>query len=196
MTKLIKTIALVAVVLSSMTLTASAKIPFVMYGVSAGANVSSIKDTKSGFGYQGGVMLGLDLPIIEISAEGIYSHSKFDFNDATAAAVKCNSIDIPVLLSFPILGPIRLKVGPSFNVYNDSKIVYDFDSSTTDLGSIKNTMGYVAGLGINLFKLTFDVRYNGQFSNVGMSVFNITDQADNTYDIKTNTFSATIGYRF
>ncbi|MFR9585689.1 MAG: outer membrane beta-barrel protein [Rikenellaceae bacterium] len=199
MNRFIKVVAVLAVVLSSTVLSASAKIPFLMYGVSAGTNVSSFKlldaaDTSLGesqFGYQAGAMVGLDLPIIELSAEALWVHNKMTFSDYDTSSITSNSIELPILASIPILGPIRLKAGPSFMIYNNAKANYD--DGYEDLGSVKSTVGYVVGLGLKITKITFDLRYNGQFKkDTAFGIENTTSE----YDMNASSFSASIGYRF
>ncbi len=203
MSKFFKTIAVLAVALFSTTFSANAKIPFFMYGVSAGANVSNIKissdvgsDLKESnqYGYQAGAMVGLDLPLLEITAEALWVHNQMTatLNDKTGD-IKSNTIEFPIMASLPILGPIRLKAGPSFNIPVNAKIDYG-SGNEDDLGAIKSSLGYAVGLGLNIFKLTFDVRYNGQFGDQ-TAIMGI-ESTGTEYDIKANSFSASIGYRF
>ncbi|MFI3316364.1 MAG: outer membrane beta-barrel protein [Rikenellaceae bacterium] len=200
MNRLIKVIAVLAVALSSTALTASAKIPFLMYGASAGLNVSNVKlstdlgdlSTSDQLGYQVGGMVGLDLPLIELTAEALWVHNKMNLTDFADADITCNTIECPILVSLPILGPLRIKAGPSFNIPINARANYadGYDS----LGAIKSTVGYAVGLGLNLFNLTFDVRYNGQFNNQD-TVFGV-ENISSSYDVKVSSFSASIGYRF
>lgn len=83
--------------------------------------------------------------------------------------VKFNRIDIPLLLGVK-LGPARLNVGPvgSFVI-----------SETTDLTELEPdfelfssamTWGFQAGLGLDLSKISLDVRYEGSLSVLGESL--------------------------
>lgn len=201
MNKFFKVITVLVVMLSSATFAAKAQsIPFLMYGVSVGTNISSFKladaadvdlSKTSQFGYQAGAMVGLDLPIIELTAEALWVHNKMTLNDYTSASVTSNSVELPVLASLPILGPIRVKAGPSFMIYNKAKANYA--DGYVDLGAVKSSVGYVVGLGLNLFSLTFDVRYNGQFNRD--TVLGLENETS-SYDINASSFSASVGYRF
>lgn len=201
MNRFFKVIALVAVALSSITFTANAQlIPGLMYGPTAGANLSTFKVTDEGgntlsgtsdFGYQAGAMVGLDLPIIELSAEVLWVHNKMSFNDYDASVV-ANNIEVPILVSLPILGPLRLKVGPSLNVPITNRVKYD---DGYDKIEAKSSVGYVAGLGLNLFGLTFDVRYNSQFNKQTWDS-DIDQSIGTSFKSKFSSYSASVGYRF
>lgn len=178
-------------------------IPFVMYGVSVGTNISTFKLqdaannnlAHSQCGYQLGVMAGLDLPIVELIAEVLWVNSKMEFSSDNSTYIKSNSIELPVLVSVPVLGPLRVKAGPSFLLYNDAELKYPSGSESID--RVKSTLGYVIGLGVNLTNITLDLRYNGQFSDreTFFDVLNITNEPSQ-YDIAAHTVSLSVGYRF
>ncbi|MFI3265182.1 MAG: outer membrane beta-barrel protein [Rikenellaceae bacterium] len=198
MNKFFKSIVMLTVALSATAFVANAQI---YYGVTAGANVSNFKLTdaantdlsSSQLGYQAGVMAGIDLLFLEVGAEALWVHNTMNLDGYDSDnKVVSNSVEIPVLASLSILGPLNVKVGPSFMVYNDAKIKYA--DGHEDLNAVKSSVGYVVGLGLNIFKLTFDVRYNGQFKK-DTSFLGI-DSTASEYDIKASTFSASVGYRF
>ncbi len=206
MKRITKIFIVAALFVATATTSASAQI---YYGVKAGANVSSTSisgmeeigfdEAQSAYGYQAGVVLGAKIPIIGIGieAEGLWVNNKLTFTDG--ADITSNSIEIPVMASIPLLPmlPIALKVGPTFMVYNDAKVKYD-NGTTLGLDPIKSTVGYTVGLGLNILKFTLDVRFNGQFkgSNPFENVISGLENTASSYDLRTNTFSASVGYRF
>lgn len=71
-----------------------------------------------------------------------------------------NKIDVPILFGYKI-GPLRLNLGPvaSFNL--DSEI-----DGSAPVDEYKNAVfAYQAGVGLDISKLTVDLRYEGNFSN-------------------------------
>lgn len=201
MKRFLKIVTVAFVLISTTAISAKGQsIPFFMYGVSAGTNISNYKListdnqdlAKSALGYQLGVMIGLDLPILEVTAEGLWVNSKMSASSSDLNNITSNSFEVPILASIPILGPLRIKGGPSFMLYNNAKVKYS-DGSKESLGVVKSSLGYVLGLGINLFSLSFDVRYNGQFNNQD-TIFGTNTPSE--YDIKAHNISASVGYRF
>ena len=78
--------------------------------------------------------------------------------------LKSNSIDVPVLLSFRLLRPVRIYAGPVFTVMNDCKQKSGGD--LLDFGRVRPTMSYTVGAGVKLLgHLLVDLRYNGQFKS-------------------------------
>ncbi len=201
MSKFFKAALMLAVALSATTFMANAQI---YYGVTAGGNVSSFKLTdaantelaKSNLGYQAGITAGIDLVLIEVGAELLWVHNRMDLDGYNSDNyITSNSIELPVLASLRLLGPLSIKAGPSFILYNEAKAYYgDSGKHGGDyLGSVKSSLGYDVGLGANIWKLTLDVRYNGQFEKGTVLGYEVTE-AD--YNINTGTFSASVGYRF
>ncbi len=173
------------------------------YGVKAGANISTAgvpdaMSVRSEYGYQAGVVVGAEIPVVGIGveAEALWINNKMSFTD-NEGDISSNSIEIPVMATIPILPiiPIRLKAGPSFMLYNKADVSYD-DGTTEELDAVKASIGYTIGLGLNIVKFTFDLRFNGQFksSTPFNSIFG--DNTPSKYDLRANNFSASIGYRF
>ncbi|MFI3333301.1 MAG: outer membrane beta-barrel protein [Rikenellaceae bacterium] len=204
MKRLFKSIVMSVALLLVATLSVKAQsIPFVMYGISVGSNISTFKLqdvannnlSKSQCGYQLGVMAGLDLPIVELTAEVLWVNSKMEFSSDNSTYIKSNSVELPILASVPILGPLRVKAGPSFLLYNDAKLTYPSGSESID--RVKSTLGYVVGLGLNFTRVTIDLRYNGQFTEKEtlFSAININNEPSK-YDIAAHNVSLSVGYRF
>ncbi|MBP7644615.1 MAG: hypothetical protein KA767_14840, partial [Saprospiraceae bacterium] len=76
-----------------------------------------------------------------------------------------NSVDLPVMIGLKA-GIIRLYAGPVAHLHINSKSdLIDFDGYEQRFKSA--TYGYQAGFGFDLWKLRFDVAYEGNLSNFG-----------------------------
>lgn len=75
------------------------------------------------------------------------------------------NLDIPFMLGYQ-LGPLHLEAGPVGHVHIASKTELDeiggYEQRFNDF-----SLGYQAGAGLDIWKLTVGVRYEGNFSNVG-----------------------------
>ena len=83
--------------------------------------------------------------------------------------VKWNRIDIPLLVGAK-LGPVRFNIGPVGSlVVSESN---DGSSADFDYELYQSTMnwGWQGGIGVELWKLSLDVRYEGSLSDLSDSV--------------------------
>ena len=78
---------------------------------------------------------------------------------------KFQYMDIPVLAGFR-LGPLRLQAGPQGHVFVNSKSdlfkFNEYDQKFKDL-----TVSWIGGAGLDIWKLSVDLRYEGNFNNFG-----------------------------
>ena len=78
------------------------------------------------------------------------------------------NLSIPILVGYKI-GPARIQLGPAAN------IVLSSESEITGFEEMKETFkgatwGYQIGAGLDIWKLTFDLRYEGNLSKLGESI--------------------------
>ncbi len=179
------------------------------WGVVAGvsAPTTSVKNIGAGSvenitGFHGGLTVGFNLLLVELAPEIIYSNSTMQFKDAAQfgnAKVRTHSVEVPVLASVAIFGPLKVIAGPTFTLLSDAKATYE-GGAVDNLGPIKSALGYAVGLRFKpplvpvLKNFTFDVRYNGQFGSK-TTLFGVQG-TDIACDINSSSFSGTIGYRF
>lgn len=97
-----------------------------------------------------------------INAE--YEVENFDTKDIFKE--KYSNLDIPVLIGLK-MGPLRLGGGPvgHINIGKESNLAND--GVVVSENYEKLTFGYQAGLGLDIWRLNFDLRYEGNFNNVG-----------------------------
>ncbi len=150
-----------------------------------------IKDSgasvENNVGYGIGLSAKLDLPLIDIGPEIWYTRNTADVDDDYT--LKCNSIDVPVVLSWCLVGPLSVEAGPSFSLMSKGK--FEADSQTTKLDALRPELGYVLGLRLKLLgKLLIRGRFNGSFSNQSV------DLGYGVYDVRYNAWSVGAGIIF
>ena len=179
------------------------------FGIKAGVNTANFDLNKSNIGdnfkvlndsrtgYHAGVFMRLNFLSFHIQPEFLYNWNSYKMemwargsNVDEISKVKVQTLEVPVLAGLDILF-LRLNAGPVFNLMNKTSVS---GHVVDDVEVTKPSVGFAAGLGIDLMKFSIDVRYNGQFSR---SKNRITIEQD-SYDFKSNfqgwTFS--LGYRF
>lgn len=157
------------------------KLPFVSFGLKAGftsnqqrvdfktfSSASEFKKNASGF-HVGGVAR-IDFPMLPIYVQGelLYDWGKynnFSFNNSSSD-VTTNNLSIPVLLGAGIGSTsfikARINLGPVFNLVSTAKWSGNRDVDINDLFR-KQTVTWTAGVGLDIFRIMFDIRYNGTF---------------------------------
>lgn len=179
---------------------AMAQLPSFDFGIKAGLNVSKLKSDvtaeENRTGYQAGVFA-------RFGGAGLYFQPELYLGTKgstypTAAQVysgdeKINftTLDLPLLLGTKV-GPgafnVRFMAGPVVSFLIDKK--EPVASASQDIKDFRNykdqAFGVQAGAGVDISKLTFDVRYEAGLSNL-----NKTDK----YDQKANLWHLSLGYK-
>ena len=173
------------------------KLPFVSFGIKAGyttnqqkidykalLNAETIKKNASGF--NAGIVARVDFPLLPIYVQGelLYDWGKYKDVSLTGlnpTSVTTNNFSVPVLVGVGIgssnFVKVRANVGPVFNLENMFR---------------KQTVTWTAGIGVDLFNIMVDIRYNGVFSK--KDIANIGDLA--SINTRPTSWTFTIGYLF
>lgn len=122
--------------------------------------------------------------------DGVLNNGKVD--------VRFSNFDVPVLFGVRIAKFFRINVGPmaSLRLSSNGKIGDSFDTVTGENSGaeFKNRLayGYQAGVGFDLGRLSLDVRYEGNFTDILKIQFdNVTTASQ--FGKKSNLFQATLG---
>ena len=187
------------------------KLPFVSFGIKAGyttnqqkidyktlLNAESIKRNASGF--NAGIVARVDFPLLPIYVQGELLYDWGRYKDVPLSGfttnVTTNNFSVPVLVGVGIgssnVVKIRANLGPVFNLVSTAKF-----SNTDNVANLENmfrkqTVTWTAGIGIDLFKIMVDVRYNGVFSK--KDIAKIGDLM--SVNTRPTSWTFTIGYLF
>ena len=151
------------------------------------------------FGFQAGIMLRLTLLGITLQPELMYSTSTTEFTVEDLSSLNANEVikqkwsfvDIPLLVGLK-LGPLRALVGP------EARLLVSNPTELLNLETFKQEFsnarwGYQAGLGLDIGKIMFDVRYQGSFKKWGSFEYE-----GNTFefDDRASSILFQLGYKF
>jgi hypothetical protein len=183
---------------------AFAQLPSFTIGIKGGVNMSKLKTDLADEANRTGYSIGL---FSRVGAAGIYVQpelylssrgGKFTSVESSGGTtvqddeVKFTSLDLPVLLGtrigIPLIG-VRFMAGPVFSfIVDKEKPVSSAYNSITDFSDYKNqAIGLQLGTGVDLSKLTFDVRYEQGLTNVSKS---------EKYSQKSNLWHISLGFKF
>ena len=144
--------------------------------------IQSLKEAE--WGFQGGAFMRVSFAGLYVQPEFLFATAtnsvSYDDVEAGGAPViyhqKFNKINIPVLVGLKIAF-LRVNAGPAA-----SFLIGDAKELIQGATYKKATFGYQAGVGLDLFKLTFDIRYEGNLNQFGDKItiagetFNLDDR--------------------
>ena len=130
----------------------------------------AIKDAD--YGVHLGVFLQGKIGAFVIQPEVLFNSSSVNFRvDGSGQSFdqvfkeKYQFIDIPVLLGAKF-GPLRLNAGPVGHIFvNSSSDLLQFDQYKQHFETL--TLGWQGGIGLDIWSLLIDLRYEGNFNKFG-----------------------------
>jgi hypothetical protein len=197
-------------------LTSSLAFSQIRFGIRGGINSSRMNSSSevntgdfkikcpnySVAGYHAGLISQINLFNFFIQPELLYSsvHNDLDVyklnsanpGEATQVKQTLNRIDIPVMVGFK-LKILKLEVGPvaSFIISDNSNLE---TITQYDMQWNKATIGYQAGIGLDVGKIALDVKYEGNLSRLGTGI-NIGNTTT-SFDTRLNQIIISLGFFF
>ena len=169
------------------------------FGVMAGVNQpfmradmgQSTAELKAKTGVVAGLQMGLRFTgVVGIQPEVIYSSNRIALEDEKknfSTDIKCNALQVPVLLSLR-LAAVRVNVGPVFTVV-DNPTYLDKSGEKVMFGRLHPTVSYAVGVSVVLLrKLVIDARVSSGVKSMENFLSYDAKQQGNT--IKTTTINA------
>ncbi len=188
------------------------------WGIKAGLGINSLKiadltDIEDGsdvydlvtgdnvMGYHVGFQTRINIAMIFIQPELYFNDGGAKIeefrNDALEATYNVNfqRIDLPLLVGMK-LGPARINLGPVGSYVVNESVSDDAQNIDPDYTFFSQSMtwGFQAGLGIDLSKLSLDVRYEGSLSSLGDEV--TVGGADYQLDARPSQWLFSLGFWF
>lgn len=166
-------------------------------GIKGGSNYSELPvsdgfNSKYAVGYFGGVMARFDYKRFYIQNEILYSEKSSEIEKTTTAGTKnakWRSIEMPLVIGYKVVDLAALNV----RVFGGGVYSYILDENFSSLNQLKNAytkfdkfnIGYQVGAGVEVWKFTIDLTYQGGLNNVSKD-----------FNSKPNSFNVGVGYFF
>lgn len=135
-------------------------------------------------GFHAGVFARITLGNLYVQPEALFTESGGKINLSNGfqeiREVKFNKLDFPVMVGTKFARIFRLQAGPSISILLDA----DANGLEEDIksGYEDATIGYQAGVGLDLWNMILDVKYEGNLTTFGDRVFGFeTDQRNNQW---------------
>ncbi|GAA4823285.1 outer membrane beta-barrel protein [Algivirga pacifica] len=163
---------------------------------------SSLTEGGRNTGWHAGFQLQFKMPVIGIyvQPEAYYNSVKgeLDFN-GNISEVDTKRIDVPVMFGWRLglfdLIAIRPHIGPVLRIKLEDGYDEFEDLIGGEVDTNGGTLGYQAGLGLDLLKFTFDARYEGALSKEAESITGALGNT-NDFDPRSNQWIFSLGYWF
>ena len=151
---------------------------------SKSGNDGSISPGESTVGFHAGVFARVNLGGLYIQPEALFTQSggeiRLDGFAEDIREVQFNKLDIPVMVGMKFARILRLQAGPSLSFLLDAEL--DGLDQSIKSGYENATLGYQAGVGVDLWNLIIDLKYEGNLSKFGDEIFGfVTDQRNNQW---------------
>lgn len=136
-------------------------------------------------GFHAGIFSRITLGFLYIQPEALFTQSggEIQLDDGVLndiREIEFNKLDFPVMLGTRFLKVLRVQAGPTLSILLDAKVAgleQEIKSGYKDA-----TIGYQAGVGLDLWNLVLDLKYEGNLSTFGDELFGFaTDQTNNQW---------------
>jgi len=136
-------------------------------------------------GFHAGIFSRITLGFLYIQPEALFTQSggEIQLDDGVLndiREIEFNKLDFPVMLGTRFLKVLRVQAGPTLSLLLDAKVAgleQEIKSGYKDA-----TIGYQAGVGLDLWNLVLDLKYEGNLSTFGDELFGFaTDQTNNQW---------------
>jgi len=170
-------------------------------GLEDGSDVYDLVTNDNVMGYHVGFQTRINIAMIFIQPELYFNDGGAKIeefkNDALEATYNVNfqRVDLPLLVGVE-LGPARINLGPVGSYVVNESISGDVQNLDPDYSVFSQSMtwGFQAGLGIDLSKISLDVRYEGSLSSLGESI--TVGGADYQLDARPSQWIFSLGFWF
>ena len=161
-------------------------------------NVQDVKEGDASFGFHAGLFTRFSFTSLYIQPEVLFTSNggEIEFEDGVGNQIieyDYNKLDVPVMVGFKFAKFFRLQAGPvaSLLLKADAK-----NGGVTD--DVKNnyknaTIGYQAGVGLDIGSLILDLKYEGNLSKFGNDI-RVAGNNFNT-DIRNNQWLLSLGIK-
>jgi hypothetical protein len=165
-----------------------------------GSDFKNFEIPSSANGILIGVFSRIGIAGVFIQPELCFRNLNFTVNsDGTtsgpSATSKLSYIDVPVLLGKKIFGLVHVCAGPNFQ-FLVNKDLTSSSAATLANGDYNNfVLGAQVGVGFDVWKLSFDARYDFSVNTIG-NVANAVNNQNVNFSSRASMLQFTIGYKF
>lgn len=148
-------------------------------------NIDNVKEGDAIFGFHAGVFARITMLNAYIQPEVLFTSNggKIEFHDGATQQIKeyeFNKLDVPIMLGLKLSDVLRIQAGPVASLLLKADAKEGGVSEDIKDNYKSATIGYQAGIGLDLGRLALDLKYEGNLSKLGsdISIGNFTADTD------------------
>ncbi len=164
---------------------------------SLSTNINGVKEGSQQIGFVGGAFSRIGVLGFYIEPSVLYSQRKGDFDaSGKTLTTTLHYVDVPVMIGYSFLGIARACIGPNFQFLTNATQAGDATDPNFSAGNFNNAgLGFQAGVGVDISRVTIDLRYDGCITNLGKEVIGSNNQKYD-YSTRASMWQLTVGYKF
>ncbi|GAB5527148.1 MAG: hypothetical protein Roseis2KO_50200 [Roseivirga sp.] len=167
MKKLILTLALAFIGFSaSAQFTLGPRVTLISSNLDLREEIANVEAGDAEFGFQYGLFARVKVPVIGLYVQPELLFSKTESTITSGAQnvdLSFNRVDVPIMIGGKI-GPLRINAGPALSFLTSAES--DVAGAVVDIKDnySSTTVGFQAGIGIDILKFVIDLKYEGSLS--------------------------------
>lgn len=167
-----------------------------------GSDFKSFSSPDNYNGFLVGAYARVGLVGFFIQPEVLFRNLNFSVTNKnnSSASNNLSYVDVPVLFGKKFLKLLRVSAGPNFQFLVNKDITVSNASSAVDPikeGDFKNfVLGAQAGVGVDVWKLSFDIRYDFSLTQIGAAAQLVNNNNSVDFSTRASMFQFSVGYRF
>lgn len=162
-------------------------------------NVADVREGDASFGFHAGLFTRLSSSTLYIQPEVLFTSNggEIEFEDEVGNQIvneyEFNKLDVPVMVGLKFLNIFRIQAGPVASLLLKADAKEGGVTSDVKDNYKKATVGYQAGVGLDIGSLILDLKYEGNLSKFGNEV-GFAGNSFNT-DVRNNQWLLSIGLK-
>lgn len=137
------------------------------------SSISDVNNTETHLSYGGGLFASFKFSLIGVQAEAMYQSSGVSSSFAgVTQQIDMGYLQVPILAKLYFLKVINIQAGPYYGLLlntNDSQGIFNKDDFET------SDLGFLAGVGVEVWRLNVNARYQLGFSDISGANLGNTD---------------------
>lgn len=126
---------------------------------------------KAGLGYHVGVFTRFSFGALYVQPELLFSGAGAKINKKSKETkLRFTKVDLPIMAGLSFFNIVRAQIGPTFSMLLNAVE----DGATVKENYSKATFGWQTGLGVDIWNMTIDLKYEGNLSKFGDKIAGFT----------------------
>lgn len=161
-------------------------------------NIADVREGDAIFGFHAGFFARITMTNVYVQPEILFTSNggKIEFQHGAAKQIEeydFNKLDIPIMVGFKLTNFFRVQAGPVANLLLKANATEGGVTRDVKSNYQNATIGYQAGIGLDIGSVLLDLKYEGNISKLGDNV-GVGNTTFNT-DMRNNQWLLSLGLK-